>query len=70
MYMHRSTSLERLRKVEGILGVDMKNPDVRLQLSMLLKLLEIQKGDSTQKEKPKEKRQPPVLDYQELDHLI
>ncbi len=70
LYIHRSTFLERLRKVEGILGVDMKNPDVRLQLSMLLKLLEIQKGDSTQKEKPKEKRQSPVLDYQELDHLI
>lgn len=70
LYIHRSTFLERLKKIEGILRTDLKNPDMRLQLSMFLKVLEIQKGDAVHKERPRENKQQPVLAYEELDRLV
>lgn len=69
--IHRSTFLERMKKIEGILKSDLKNSDERLRLSMLLKMLEIQKRDSQKEENTsQEKKQLPVLEYEELDRLI
>ncbi|MGN0314262.1 MAG: PucR family transcriptional regulator [Fusicatenibacter sp.] len=71
LYIHRSTFLERMKKIEGILKVDLKDPDERLQLNMLLKMLEIQQGNhQKENEVLQEKKQHPVLDHKELDRLI
>lgn len=55
LHIHRSTFLERMKKIEGILNVDLKDPDIRLQLNMLLKLLEVQNWGHTGKQIFKEK---------------
>ncbi len=42
LYIHRSTLLERLSRIQRELGEDLENPDVRLRLQILLKALELQ----------------------------
>ena len=44
LYVHRSTLLERLSHIKDELGDDLKDPDVRLRLLILLKALELQEG--------------------------
>ena len=39
LYIHRSTLLERLDRIQDILKEDLKDPDIRLQLQILLKAL-------------------------------
>ena len=39
LYIHRSTLLERLERIQDILKEDLKDPDIRLQLQILLKAL-------------------------------
>lgn len=39
LFIHRSTLLERLDRIETILKEDLKDPDIRLQLQILLKAL-------------------------------
>lgn len=70
LHIHRSTFLERMKKIEGILNADLKDAETRLQLNMLLKMLEIQKGDQGRKKPPEKKKEQPVLDYEELDRLF
>jgi DNA-binding PucR family transcriptional regulator len=43
LFIHRSTLLERLDRINAILKEDLKDPDVRLQLMIILKALEIEK---------------------------
>lgn len=40
LYIHRTTLLERLRRIEAILGEDLNDPDVRLYLSLVLQQLD------------------------------
>ena len=47
LFIHRSTLLERLSRIERELGEDLDDPDVRLRLQILLKALEMQ--DTVQK---------------------
>lgn len=42
LFIHRSTLLERLSRIERELGEDLEEPDVRLRLQILLKALEMQ----------------------------
>lgn len=42
LYIHRSTLLERLSRIQRELDEDLENPDVRLRLQILLKALELQ----------------------------
>lgn len=44
LYIHRSTFLERLSRIERELGEDLKNPNIRLQIQIVLKVLEIHKS--------------------------
>ncbi|GEM_PF-2446501 len=48
LFVHRSTLLERLERIDKILGLDLQNPDVRLQIQILLRAIEIR--DSVQTE--------------------
>jgi hypothetical protein len=43
LFIHRSTLLERLDRIERVLNADMKNPDERLRLQILLKVIQLQK---------------------------
>ncbi len=43
LYLHRSTLVERMERIEKELAVDLKDPDQRLQLQILLKALELEK---------------------------
>ena len=70
LYIHRSTFLERIKKIEKIMNTDLKKPEERLYLSMLLKMLEIQKENLNEKVVPKEKKKPPILDHFELERLV
>lgn len=40
LYLHRSTLLERLARIEALLQADLNNPDQRLHLLILLKIIE------------------------------
>ena len=42
LYIHRSTLLERLSRIQAELRDDLKDPEVRLRLQILLKALELQ----------------------------
>ena len=42
LFIHRSTLLERLERINTILGEDLKDPDVRLQYLIILKAMEIE----------------------------
>lgn len=42
LYVHRSTLQERLQKIDSILQTDLTDPEQRLYLRMMLKILEIQ----------------------------
>lgn len=44
LYIHRSTLLERLSRIQDELQDDLKDPDVRLRLQILLKALDLQEG--------------------------
>ena len=44
LYIHRSTLLERLSRIQAELWDDLKDPDVRLRLQIILKALELQKS--------------------------
>ena len=70
LYIHRSTFLERIKKIEKIMTTDLKKPEERLYLNMLLKMLEIQKENLNEKVVPKEKKKPPILDHFELERLV
>lgn len=43
LYLHRSTLVERMERIEKDLAVDLKDPNQRLQLQILLKALELDK---------------------------
>ncbi len=43
LYVHRSTLLERLSRIKKDLDADLEDPDVRLQLLILLKALDLRK---------------------------
>lgn len=42
LYIHRSTLIERISRIEKELSIDLNNPDQRLQMQMLLKALQIE----------------------------
>ena len=44
LYVHRSTLLERLTRIQRILGEDLNDPDVRLRLQIILKALSIREA--------------------------
>ncbi|MDO5120345.1 MAG: helix-turn-helix domain-containing protein [Coriobacteriales bacterium] len=44
LFVHRSTLLERLSRIERILGEDLSDPDVRLRLQIVLKALTIREA--------------------------
>ena len=75
LYIHRSTFLERVRKIERFLGVSLKEPEERLLVNMLLRILEI--GSQERKEQPNEdwqktpeNKKPAERTYQELEGLL
>ena len=43
LYVHRSTLLERIGRIERELDTDLKDPDERLRIQILLKAMQIQK---------------------------
>lgn len=43
LYLHRSTLIERISRIERELLIDLKDPDQRLQLQILLKALQMEK---------------------------
>ena len=43
LYLHRSTLEERISRIEKDLSVDLKDPDQRLQLQLLLKAMELER---------------------------
>lgn len=43
LYIHRSTVVDRITRIERELDVDLKDPDTRLQLEIILKAMEIEK---------------------------
>ena len=40
LFLHRSTLLERLKRIENLLQADLSDPDQRLRLLILLKIME------------------------------
>ena len=40
LFVHRSTLLDRLKRIEGLLQTDLEDPDERLRLQITLKILE------------------------------
>ena len=42
LYIHRSTVVDRISRIERELDVDLKDPDTRLQLEIILKAMEIE----------------------------
>lgn len=42
LYIHRSTLLERIARIERELGEDLKDPEIRLQIQIILKAMQIQ----------------------------
>ena len=50
LYIHRSTLLERLARVERELGTDLKDPDERLRLLILLKSMQLHESISGKRE--------------------
>ena len=40
LYIHRTTLLERLKRIEAMLGEDLNDPDVRLYLLLVLQQLD------------------------------
>lgn len=42
LYVHRSTLIDRIARIERDLGIDLEDPDERLQLQLLLKAMEIE----------------------------
>ena len=42
LYIHRSTLIDRITRIEKELGIDLKDPDRRLQLEILLKAIELE----------------------------
>ncbi len=47
LYLHRSTLIERIGRIEREMSIDLKNPDQRLQLQILLKALQMEKHMKT-----------------------
>lgn len=82
LYIHRTTLQERLRKIEGLLGIDLKDPDQRLQLSIILKISQIREaeGRTDLQQAPKTKKAPKTprsiqaneltMNYTELEKLL
>lgn len=77
LMIHRSTLLERLKRIEKLLDSDLKDPDERLCLSIILKINQIQKKDAQEEyeerfpeaaEKPDSK--PCIYEYQELEKFF
>ena len=53
LMIHRSTLLERLKRIEKLLESDLKDPDERLCLSIILKIDQIQRKDAREEYKEK-----------------
>ncbi|MDO5544746.1 MAG: helix-turn-helix domain-containing protein [Eubacteriales bacterium] len=77
LMIHRSTLLERLKRIEKLLESDLKDPDERLCLSIILKIDQIQRKDA--REEYKEKFPEPAemtdsrqhnYEYRELEKQI
>ncbi len=43
LYIHRSTLIERLNRIQKDLAIDLENPDQRLQIQMLMKAIAMEK---------------------------
>lgn len=43
LFIHRSTLIDRITRIEKELGVELKDPDIRLQLEILLKAIDLEK---------------------------
>ncbi|MGI6056149.1 MAG: PucR family transcriptional regulator [Bilifractor sp.] len=54
LYIHRSTVIDRISRIERELNVDLKDPDTRLQLEIILKALEIEDMVRQEKKSSKE----------------
>lgn len=74
LFIHRSTFLERLKKIEKYLGMSLKEPDVRLQINILLKILELEKKhqqDSGQELSSEAfRKRDAKIRYKELEELL
>lgn len=74
LYIHRSTFLERLKKIEKFLGMSLKEPDMRLQINILLKILELEKKhqQDSGKDIPKAAflKRDAKTQYKELEGLL
>ena len=42
LYIHRSTVVDRISRIEREVDVNLKDPDTRLQLEIILKAMEIE----------------------------
>lgn len=52
LYLHRSTLVEQIERIKKELAVDLKNPGQRLQLQILLKVLDLEKGRKAKQMRP------------------
>ena len=43
LFIHRSTLIERIERIEKELSVDLEDPDQRLRLLLILKALEVER---------------------------
>jgi len=66
LYVHRSTLLERLKKIDSILGCNMDNPDERLMLSVLLRILEERDRARAKRVKKKKGRSKKGKDLEDI----
>lgn len=42
LFIHRSTLIERINRIKNLLSIDLENPDHRLQLQIIMKLIDIE----------------------------
>ena len=45
LYLHKSSLMDRLERIEGLLQADLKDPDVRLYVMLILKILKLKQAD-------------------------
>jgi hypothetical protein len=75
LFVHRSTLLERLKRIRKILQVDLDDPDQRLHLLMTLKMIETNEKltsrppDTTFNRRSLDKSTERVSSYIELDNM-
>ena len=77
LFIHRTTFLERLGRIESLLGMDLKDPSQRLCLNIILKFSELRGNELPRRlpkppePEPEAPRDPmPQMEYQELETLL